>query len=55
MNPTNDVFEQRITDLEGGLGALAVSSGHAAQFQAIFTLAQAGDHIISAARCTAYI
>jgi O-acetylhomoserine (thiol)-lyase len=49
MNPTNDVFEQRITDLEGGIGALAVSSGHAAQFQAIFTLAQAGDHIISAA------
>ncbi len=49
MNPTNDVFEQRIADLEGGIGALAVSSGHAAQFQAIFTLAQAGDHIISAA------
>jgi O-acetylhomoserine (thiol)-lyase len=49
MNPTNDVFEQRIADLEGGVGALAVSSGHAAQVQAIFTLAQAGDHIISAA------
>ena len=49
MNPTNDVFEQRMADLEGGVGALAVSSGHAAQFQAIFTLVGAGDHIISAA------
>jgi O-acetylhomoserine (thiol)-lyase len=49
MNPTNDVFEQRIADLEGGIGALAVSSGHAAQVQAIFTLAQAGDHIVSSA------
>jgi O-acetylhomoserine (thiol)-lyase len=48
MNPTNDVFEQRIASLEGGVGALAVSSGHAAQFQAIFTLAGAGDHIVSA-------
>lgn len=49
MNPTNDVFEQRIADLEGGVGALATSSGHAAQFQAIFTLAGAGDHIVSSA------
>ncbi len=49
MNPTSDVFEQRIADLEGGVGALAVSSGHAAQVQAIFTLCQAGDHIVSAA------
>jgi O-acetylhomoserine (thiol)-lyase len=49
MNPTNDVFEQRIADLEGGVGALAVSSGHAAQFQAIFTLVGAGDHIVSSA------
>jgi O-acetylhomoserine (thiol)-lyase len=48
MNPTSDVFEQRITDLEGGVGALATSSGHAAQAQAIFTLCQAGDHIVSA-------
>ncbi len=48
MNPTNDVFEQRVADLEGGVGALAVSSGHAAQFQAIFTLVGAGDHIVSA-------
>ena len=49
MNPTNDVFEQRIASLEGGIGALAVSSGHAAQAQAVFTLAGAGDHIVSAA------
>jgi O-acetylhomoserine (thiol)-lyase len=48
MNPTTDVFEQRIADLEGGIGALATSSGHAAQAQAIFTLAGAGDHIVSA-------
>jgi O-acetylhomoserine (thiol)-lyase len=48
MNPTSDVFEQRIADLEGGVGALAVSSGHAAQAQAIFTLCGAGDHIVSA-------
>ncbi len=47
MNPTSDVFEQRVADLEGGVGALAVSSGHAAQFQAIFTLVGAGDHIVS--------
>jgi O-acetylhomoserine (thiol)-lyase len=49
MNPTTDVFEQRIASLEGGVGALAVSSGHAAQFQAIFTLVGAGDHIVSSA------
>jgi O-acetylhomoserine (thiol)-lyase len=49
MNPTSDVFEQRVADLEGGVGALATSSGHAAQAQAIFTLAGAGDHIVSAA------
>ena len=48
MNPTSDVFEQRMASLEGGVGALAVSSGHAAQSQAIFTLAGAGDHIVSA-------
>jgi O-acetylhomoserine (thiol)-lyase len=48
MNPTSDVFEQRMASLEGGVGALAVSSGHAAQVQAIFSIAGAGDHIISA-------
>ncbi len=50
MNPTTDVLEQRIADLEGGVGALATSSGHAAQFQAIFTLCGAGDHIVSSSR-----
>ncbi|MBC8335734.1 MAG: O-acetylhomoserine aminocarboxypropyltransferase/cysteine synthase [Anaerolineales bacterium] len=48
MNPTSDVFEQRMTDLEGGSGALAASSGHAAQAMAVLTLCQAGDHIVSA-------
>src|SRR5512146_898473 len=48
MNPTSDVFEQRLADLEGGVGALATSSGHAAQAMAIMTLCQAGDHIVSA-------
>ncbi len=48
MNPTNDVFEQRVADLEGGVGALAASSGHAAQTMAILTLCAAGDHIVSA-------
>lgn len=50
MNPTTDVLEQRIADLEGGVAGLAASSGHAAQAQAIFTLANAGDHIISSSR-----
>jgi O-acetylhomoserine (thiol)-lyase len=50
MNPTTDVLEQRIADLEGGVGALATSSGHAAQAQAIFTLCNAGDHIVSSSR-----
>lgn len=48
MNPTSDVFEQRIANLEGGVGALAASSGHAAQVMAILTLCGAGDHIVSA-------
>jgi len=48
MNPTNEVFEQRIASLEGGVGAVATSSGHAAQMLAILTLCQAGDHIVSA-------
>ncbi len=52
MNPTSDVFEQRMASLEGGVGALAVSSGHAAQAQAIFALAGAGDHIVSS--CNLY-
>ncbi len=48
MNPTSDVFEQRMADLEGGVGALAASSGHAAQMMAILTLCGRGDHIVSA-------
>ncbi|MBM3471128.1 MAG: O-acetylhomoserine aminocarboxypropyltransferase/cysteine synthase [Armatimonadetes bacterium] len=47
MNPTSDVFERRVADLEGGVGALATSSGHAAQTLAILTLCGAGDHIVS--------
>ncbi len=50
MNPTNDVLEQRIASLEGGVGALAVSSGHAAQALTVFTLTAAGDHIVSSSR-----
>lgn len=49
MNPTTDVFEKRIAALEGGVAAVATSSGQAAQFHAIITLAQAGDNIISTA------
>jgi len=50
MNPTTDVLEQRLASLEGGVAALAASSGHAAQAQAIFTIASAGDHIVSSSR-----
>jgi O-acetylhomoserine (thiol)-lyase len=48
MNPTSDVFERRLADLEGGVGALSASSGHAAQAMAILTLCEKGDHIVSA-------
>jgi O-acetylhomoserine (thiol)-lyase len=47
MNPTTDVFEQRIAALEGGAAALATASGQAAETLAILTIAQAGDEIIS--------
>jgi O-acetylhomoserine (thiol)-lyase len=47
MNPTTDVLEKRIAALEGGVGALATSSGHAAQFLAITNIAQAGDNFVS--------
>ncbi|MFZ1082520.1 MAG: aminotransferase class I/II-fold pyridoxal phosphate-dependent enzyme, partial [Candidatus Kryptoniota bacterium] len=47
MNPTTDVFEQRIAALEGGAAALATSSGQAAQFLTIATIAQAGENIVS--------
>ena len=47
-NPTQDIFEQRIAALEGGVAALAVASGAAAVTYTIQTLAQAGDHIVAA-------
>jgi O-acetylhomoserine/O-acetylserine sulfhydrylase len=47
MNPTVDVLEKRIAALEGGVAALAASSGQAAQFMAISALAHAGDNIVS--------
>jgi len=47
-NPTSNVLEQRMADLEGGVGALETSSGHAAQATAIFTICEVGDHIVSA-------
>ncbi len=48
MNPTTDVFEQRMAALEGGVGALALASGQTAISYAIFTIAGAGDEIVSA-------
>jgi O-acetylhomoserine (thiol)-lyase len=50
MNPTSDVFEQRLAALEGGTGALAHASGQAAITDAILNLAGAGDHIVSVAQ-----
>jgi len=47
MNPTTDVFEKRIAALEGGVAALAVSSGQAAQLVTITTIVQAGENIVS--------
>jgi O-acetylhomoserine (thiol)-lyase len=47
MNPTTDVLEKRIAALEGGIGALAVSSGMTAITYAIMTIAEAGDNIVS--------
>jgi O-acetylhomoserine (thiol)-lyase len=49
MNPTQDVLEQRIAALEGGVAALALASGQAAVTYAIQTIAEAGDNIVSAA------
>lgn len=48
MNPTHDVLEQRVAQLEGGAAALAVASGTSAIFYAIINLAKAGDEIVSA-------
>ncbi len=47
MNPTSDVFEKRIAALEGGVGALAVSSGAAAITYAIQNIATSGDHVVA--------
>ncbi|MDQ6700614.1 MAG: aminotransferase class I/II-fold pyridoxal phosphate-dependent enzyme, partial [Acidobacteriota bacterium] len=48
MNPTTAVLEERVAALEGGIGALAVASGQAAQFLALINLLEAGDEIVSA-------
>ncbi len=48
MNPTTAVFEERMAALEGGVGALATSSGQAAQFLAVTNIAEAGDEIVAA-------
>jgi O-acetylhomoserine (thiol)-lyase len=47
MNPTQNVFEERIASLEGGVGALALASGQAAETLAILNLAEAGDQIVA--------
>ena len=49
QNPTNDAVAAKITELEGGAAGMLTSSGQAANFYAIFNLASAGDHIVSAA------
>jgi O-acetylhomoserine (thiol)-lyase len=49
MNPTQAVFEDRMTALEGGVGALAVASGQAAQAEGLLNLAENGGHIVSSA------
>ena len=48
MNPTTDVFEQRVAAIEGGTGALAVASGQAAATLALLNITQLGDEIVSA-------
>jgi O-acetylhomoserine (thiol)-lyase len=48
-NPTTDVFEQRVAQLERGVAALAVASGQAANVYALLNVARAGDHIVSSA------
>ena len=47
MNPTSDVLEKRIAELEGGIGALALASGSAAVTYALMTIAEQGDNIVS--------
>ena len=46
-NPTQDVVEQRLAKLEGGIGSLLVSSGMAATAMAIMNVAESGDHVVS--------
>jgi O-acetylhomoserine (thiol)-lyase len=48
MNPTTDVFERRMAELDGGVGALAVASGQAAVSLSLLNIAQAGDEIVAA-------
>ncbi len=48
MNPTNDILEKRMAAIDGGIGALAVASGQAAETIAILNIAQTGDEIVSA-------
>jgi O-acetylhomoserine (thiol)-lyase len=47
MNPTTDVFEKRVAALEGGIAALAVASGHAAQFLALSTVVRKGENLVT--------
>src|ERR1700678_2429083 len=49
MNPTTDVLEQRVASLENGIAALATASGQAAQFVALSSLLEPGDHLVSSA------
>jgi O-acetylhomoserine (thiol)-lyase len=50
MNPTQDAVEQRVASLEGGVGALLVASGQAAETVAILNVAEAGDHVVASPR-----
>ena len=49
MNPTTDVLEKRVAELEGGVGALGIASGQAATILSIMNIARTGDHIVSSA------
>src|SRR3712207_3339113 len=49
MNPTQDALEQRVASLEGGVAALAVASGQAAETLALLNLAEAGSHVVASA------
>ena len=49
MNPTQDALEQRVASLEGGVAALAVSSGQSATTLAILNIAENGDHVVASA------